>query len=160
MKNKNKYRKSKEPPYFEILNLNVELKEYKDLCKGKSQKFIYYLDWKEHISHELYKIDDLVKMENYKHYLINNCRVNKSIYVQFVPLGIFYFTLLIGNLFPKADFVSVLLGVAISLFFILWQNNYYNKEYYFYCDIIEILEEIEKKEKDICPTPKPPTKKP
>lgn len=133
-------------PYSEIIDLSSEWKEYRKLCKGTSEKYVYYLDWKKHITEEISKLDDLGKMENFKHYLINNNRVNKSIYIQFVPLMIFCFTIIFGETFQEADSFSMLAGIGITLLFILWKNDYYNKEYCFYCDVLEILEEVYKRE--------------
>lgn len=142
---KNKRKKRSKQPYFETVDLEFELKEYRKLCRGTSKKFTYYLDWKKYISDKFSKLDSPDKTENFKHYLINNSRVNKSIYIQSVPIMIFYFTIIFGEIFQDADLLSLFIGVMFTLFFILFENDYYEKEHYFYCDLIEILEEIEKR---------------
>ena len=45
----------KHKPFIEIIDFEKELKEYKLLCRRKSKKFTYYLDWKNYI------IDNVVK---------------------------------------------------------------------------------------------------
>lgn len=160
MKKKNKRNKSKKQSYYEIINLEVELKEYRKLCKCKSEKFTYYLEWKKHIFHEFSKLDNLDRIENFKHYLINKCRGNKSIYTQLVPIMIFYFTIILDKVLPESVSILFLICIVIVLFYILLQNDYYNKGYYFYRDVLEILEEVYEKEKNKCPTQKPATKKP
>lgn len=163
----------KKQPYIEIIDLQSEIKEYMKLCRGKSEKFTYYLDWKKHIIEKLLNLKSLDEIENFKHYLINHNRVNKSIYIQIVPLLIFYFTIMFGNL-PKevnnqalnllvnliVNLIVALILVFISLIIILFQNDYYNKEYCFYCDVLEILEEISVKEINKCHLPSTTTKTP
>lgn len=61
----------KNNPYAEIIDLKVELSEYKKLCKGKSKKFKKYSDWKEHIVGLLSKIDNDRDLVDFKHYCIN-----------------------------------------------------------------------------------------
>lgn len=144
---KNKRKKRSKQPYSEIVDLKFELKEYRKLCKGTSKKFTYYLEWKKHISDKLSKLDSLDKVENFKHYLINHSRINKSMYIQLVPIMIFCFTIIFGKIFQDADLISLFMGIMLILFFILFENDYYDKERCFYCDVLEILEEVYEKEK-------------
>ncbi len=157
-----KKRKLKQQPYYEIIKLDKELKEYKKLCIGKYKEFTYYTDWKEHISEELKKMTDDKMKENFKHYLINHKRVNKSLCTNFVPAVIFGYTLMftfefnnqdtinfepnfVESLLSALDIVFWILMIIAILFFILRENNNINQDYYFYCDVLKIFEEIEER---------------
>lgn len=146
-------------PYSEIIDISEELKEYRKLCRGKSKKFIYYLDWKKYISEKLSRLDTPDKKENFKHYLINHNRVNKNTKSYFITLMIFCMNLYINKIDAKFNFLSLTISITIILFQMIYQSDIYEKEYCFYCDLIEILEEIEKEEAESCPTPKLITKK-
>lgn len=148
----------KHAPYSEIIDISEELKEYRKLCRGKSNKFIYYLDWKKYISEKLSRLDTPDKKENFKHYLISHNRVNKSVDSYFVTFMLFCATTLINKLNIVYDIVSLIVTILIILLEIIYQVNFHDKEYCFYCDLIEILEEIEKKEADKCHIPKQVTK--
>ena len=144
----------KHAPYSEIIDISEELKEYQKLCRGKSKKFIYYLDWKKYISEKLSRLDTPDKKENFKHYLINHNRVNKNINSYFITLMIFCINLYINKIDANFDLFSLTISIAIIIFQMVYQSDVYEKEYCFYCDLIEILEEIEKKEEDKCHTRK------
>ncbi len=147
-------------PYREIINLAPELKEYRKLCRGKSKKFTYYLEWKEHISKELLKLESYNRVENFKRFLINHNRVNKNINTYHVSLIIFGETMIFNtfdifkesdekcNILTFSNIIMLFLCIAIVILGIIHQSDYYNKEYCFYCDVLEILEEIYKKEED------------
>lgn len=149
----------KHAPYSEIIDISEELKEYKKLCRGKSKKFIYYLNWKKDISEKISRLDTPDKKENFKHYLINHNRVNKNTNSYFITLMIFCMNLYISKIDAKFNFFSLTISIAIIIFQIVYQSDVYEKEYCFYCDLIEILEETENKEEDKCPTQKKATKK-
>lgn len=146
-------------PYLEIIDISAELKEYRKLCRGKSKKFIYYLDWKKYISEKISRLDTPDKKENFKHYLINHNRVNKNTNSYFITLMIFCMNLYINKIDAKFNFFSLTISIIIILFQMIYQSDVYEKEYCFYCDLIEILEEIEKKETESCHTQKQTTKK-
>ncbi len=145
-------------PYSEIINLSEELKEYRKLCRGKSKKFTYYLEWKEYILKQLSKLDTVQKKENLKHFLISNNRVNKNMKSYFTTLMIFCITIFIDKINENYNFLALVVIILMVLFQIMYQSDKNDKEYCFYCDLIEILEEITKEEADICPTPKQTTK--
>lgn len=134
----------KKQPYSEIINLRTELKEYKKLCRGKSKEFIYYLDWKKYISEKLTKLDNCDKVENFKHFLLNHNRVNKNINTYSVTIMIFCLSLIINNINAEYNWISLIILILIILFAMMYQSDVQNKEYCFYCDLIEIVEEIEK----------------
>ncbi|MCM1474354.1 MAG: hypothetical protein NC040_09865 [Muribaculaceae bacterium] len=149
----------KHAPYSEIIDISEELKEYRKLCRGKSKKFIYYLDWKKYISEKISRLDTPDKKENFKHYLINHNRVNKNTNSYFITLMIFCMNLYINKIDVKFNFLSLTISIIIIIFQMIYQSDVYEKEYCFYCDLIEILEEIEKEEAESCPTPKLTMKK-
>lgn len=138
--------------YSEIIDISEELKEYRRLCRGKSKKFTYYLEWKEYISKKMLKLDTPDKKENFKHFLINHNGVNKNTNSYFITIMIFCMNIYISKMDVKYNFISITISIMIIMFQIMHQSDVHEKEYYFYCDLIEILEEIEKKEVDKCIT--------
>ncbi len=130
-------------PYAEIINLQNELKEYRKLCVGKSDKFKYYLDWKKHIIEKFSKLDSPDKIINFKHYLISENRINKNANAYLVAILICCITLYFNKLDIKYDWFSLIISIILIIFEIMWQSEHQNKEYCFYCDLIEIIEEIE-----------------
>ena len=135
-------------PYREILDLQSELKEYKRLCKSKSKKFTYYSDWKSHIISLISKIDSPEKVNNFKHYLINYKRVNKSVTALYIPIIIFVMTVV----FNQQEFKSNLVVITIWLLYVviktIKENVNYNKNLFFYKDIIDIIDEIEREKRE------------
>lgn len=146
-------------PYSEIINISEELKEYRRLCRRKSKKFTYYLDWKKYISEKVSRLDTPDKRENFKHYLINHNRVNKNTNSYFITLMIFCMNPFINYYTPKSNIINIIITISIILFLLLFSHDANNKEYCFYCDLIEVLEEIEKKEAESCHIQKQTMKK-
>ncbi|EGC02480.1 hypothetical protein CUS_5434 [Ruminococcus albus 8] len=152
----------KNQPYSEIIDLQKELKEYKKLCRGKKSKFKYYLDWKEHITENLLKLDDNDKKENFLHYLINRKRgsgVAKSIYM---PLILSVIALYVNNIVNTstenkygiaANVIALVIFILLIIFFVVKDSFGYHDDYCFYCDTIEILEEIMYGKKSHTPDP-------
>lgn len=138
--------------YYEIIKLDEELKDYKLLCKGKSKKYKYYSDWKTHISEILSKfvlcdeLETYKNIENFKHYLINHKRVNKNINMYFVSVMIFFMSIFFNSYFNKMkySFVVLLITALVVVGLIIIQSDSNDKEYCFYCDLIDIVEEMEK----------------
>lgn len=152
----------KNQPYSEIIDLQKELKEYKKLCRGKKSKFKYYLDWKEHITENLSILDDNDKKENFLHYLIDRKRgsgVAKSIYM---PLILSVIALYVNNIVNTstenkygiaANVIALVIFILLIIFFVVKDSFGYHDEYCFYCDTIEILEEIMYGKKSHTPDP-------
>ena len=129
-------------PYREILDIRSELKEYKKLCRGKSKTFTYYSDWKSHIIKLISKTDSPKSINDFKHYLKNCKGVNHSVNSAYVPLIIFCMTII----FSQSVFDSNLFVVALCVLMVALMSakDYedYNKEYFFYKDLIKIIDEI------------------
>lgn len=72
-----------------------EYKFYKRLCNGK-EKRITYIEWKKHIV-EKCKDMDKEKLENFKHFLINEMRDKENkletVSVIWIPINILYLTI-------------------------------------------------------------------
>ncbi len=150
--------KRKNPPYYEIIDIEKEFNEYIKLCDCNSDKFTYYLDWKEHIVDEFDIFDSNDNIENVKHYLLYKMRNSKHFNATFVSLMVFAITIYLNN-FVKifinsdlgqnvSDFICFLIIILICIIMICKNSNKLNQRYYFYCDLIEILEEIQNKKKD------------
>lgn len=133
----------KNQPYSEIIDVKKELKEYKKLCRGKSKKYTYYLDWKKHIL-ELYKgLDTNDKVINFKHYLINENRINDMIYEPYVPVMLFFYTALISYQIKKMNMNYLIFALVLLVITILLTNANNKKQMCFISDLIEIIEEFE-----------------
>ena len=79
-------------PYREIINIEIELKEYRKLCRGKSEKYLYYSDWKTHIQELFSNFQSNDKIENFKHFLLNRHRISSTFSADYIPIIILYFT--------------------------------------------------------------------
>ena len=134
-------------PYKEILDIKSELKEYKKLCRCKSKKFTYYSDWKSHIINLISKTDSIEQIDNFKHYLLNYKRVNKNVTAPYVPLIIFAMTVVFNLQEFKSDLIVIIFGILFILIVTLKEYDNYNKNFYFYKDVIEIIDEIEKEKR-------------
>ena len=140
----------KNQPYSEIIDLQKELKEYRKLCRGESKEFTYYLDWKRYMVEQIQKLkepDKKDKIINFKHFLISNSRVNKNINQVFIAIMIFVGTILLNKTDFKIDFFALVVIVLIIIVSMLLAHDRNNKEYCFYCDLIDIVEEIENEER-------------
>lgn len=134
----------KKQPYYEIINIQKELNEYKKLCKNKSKKFKYYLDWKHYMKPMLERLDDDVKISNFKHYIINMKRTENNLNQVYVAIILFAYTSLITFVKMDLNIISGAFLIMVLLFMALLSHDDYNKDCCFFSDVIEIIEEIEK----------------
>ena len=87
----------KHRPFIEIIDFNAELKEYKYLCRRKSKKFTYYLDWKKHMFSLIEKFEDKNDLENFKYFCRNRERSTRSTASTYLSLIIMFATVCIDN---------------------------------------------------------------
>ncbi len=130
-------------PYKEIIDLKREMREYKKLCRGKSREYTYYTDWKAAMLQLFQKLTTPDSVGNLKHYLIYCERVNNNFNSHFVEIMLVCVTLLVDHYVVDIPLWSLLGGIIISLIILLLSNDSNNKEYCFYCDLIEVIEERE-----------------
>ncbi len=135
----------KKRPFIEIIDFNKELKEYKFLCKRKSKKFIYYLDWEKYIISLLNKIKNDDEWQNFKYFCRNRERSTKNMPSIYLSLIILFSTIYIDNFVKNINLLGWILIFTITIAIIVWQNNDYEKENYFYKDVLEIIEKEEHK---------------
>lgn len=135
----------KHKPFWEIIDFEKELKEYKRLCRRKSKKFVYYLDWKKHIVSLLAKIEQKDDWENFKYFCRNRERSTRNTASTYINLIILFVTIYIDKCVISINLYGWLLVLAVMIGTIVWQNNSYEKDNYFYKDILEIIEEEEKR---------------
>ena len=135
----------KHRPFIEIIDFNAELKEYKYLCRRKSKKFTYYLDWKKHMFSLIEKFEDKNDLENFKYFCRNRERSTRSTASTYLSLIIMFATVCIDNFIVDINLLVWILIFFIIIGIIVWQNNAYEKENYFYKDILEIIQEVESK---------------
>lgn len=131
-------------PYYEIINLNRELKEYRKLCRCKSKKYIYYSDWKKQMIKYISAFPSQESLDNFKHYCINVERSAKSIPNLYLNFMILFVTVFVDKFIYNINEVIWMLIVFITLIAVLAADNRYNKEICFYKDIVKIIEEIKK----------------
>ena len=136
----------KKQPYHEIMNLYTELKEYKKLCKCKSKKFCNYLDWKSHIIKIISELKKHEQLENFKHFIINRLRINDNMNRDFANIMIFLFGLYIGCSGTQYNYITLIIIMIIILVMLMNMIDDRNKEYFFYYDLVKIIDEAEKRE--------------
>lgn len=150
----------KKQPYYEIMNIYTELKEYKKLCKCKSKKFCNYLDWKSHIIKIISGLKNREQLENFKHFIINRLRINKDMNKNFTNIMIFLLGIYIGSYDMQYNYITLIIILVIILFMLMNMIDDRNKEYFFYYDLVKIIDETEKSGGEIiCPTTNQPTRK-
>lgn len=142
-------------PYSKLIDLDAELSEYKDLCKGEKGNYTYTL-WKNDMLEKLkvFKVNELKSKEqidNFYHYLINQKRVLENENRISLPIMICYTSIAfscITGVLPNGHIYSIIkVGIVfltllccLKELIINQKNN--NLEYCFYCDLIEIVDEM------------------
>ncbi len=132
-------------PYQEIFDFTIELKEYKKLCRGRSKKYKYFSDWKEYIVSCLEKFDTKKDIDNFKHYCINAERTGRMIPDLYINYIILFITICIDRYVKELNWIVWLVIFILTLVFIILGSDFYNKDNYFYKDIVDIIEETETK---------------
>lgn len=132
-------------PYREIIEIETELKEYRNLCKGKSKKYHYYLDWEAYIQGLFSKFKSNDDRENFKHYLLNKYRFLKNFSSNYTPTIILYFTIIFQKISNEFSYILLSLSLSFTIVYIILQHNKYNEEFNFYCDLLEIIKKMEEK---------------
>lgn len=131
--------------FIEVIDFKKEIKEYKLLCRCKSKKFKCYLEWKNHIVSLLNKINEKHDWENFKHYCRNIERSTRSIPTTYFNIMMLFVTFCVDKYITNVNILIWLLLFAYMMGNIIWQNNSYEKENYFYKDLLEIIEQEEQK---------------
>lgn len=133
----------KNNPYAEIIDLDKEVKEYKKLCRCKSEKFTYYTEWEKHIRELLSKFKSERDLYNFKRYCINYERTAKLIPSFYINFMVLYITIFIDKFIKELNILVWLFIFLLSVLLTLCQNLAYSKEAYFYKDVIEIIEDFQ-----------------
>ena len=131
--------------YSEIMDLEEEQKEYSLLCQGKSEKYRYYSDWRQHIEECLGKFQNVLNLSDFKHYCRNFERSSLQVSTSFLSYILFIVPIVLDEFIVEIPF---LLLVAYLLFItkhILKKNNEVVIESYFFSDLIEVIEAVEAK---------------
>lgn len=134
----------KKLPYHEIINIKEERKEYALLCNGKSKRFTLYTEWEEHIKELLSRFSSPQDLYNFKHYCMNADRVQEKtpdMHLAYVGLLI---PLYLDTVFDEMPAILTLVLAGILLIYVIIQNKKIAKESYFFKDIIDIIEELER----------------
>ena len=136
----------KKNPYAEIIDLDKEVKEYKKLCRCKSEKFTYYTEWEDHIRELLSKFKSGKDLYNFKRYCVNYERTAKLIPSFYINFMVLYITIFIDKFIKELNILVWLFIFLLSVLLTLCQNLAYSKEAYFYKDIIEIIEDFQQQQ--------------
>ena len=135
----------KHRPFIEIIDFEKELKEYKLLCRRKSKKFTYYLDWKNYIISLIQKIKNDDYWENFKYFCRNRERSTRNTSSMYLNLIILFATICLDKFLVDINIFGWFVIFFVMIGNVVWQNNSYEKENYFYIDILEIIEQEELK---------------
>lgn len=139
---KRKTHKSK--PYQKIMDIEEEQKEYGLLCRGKSKKYKVYTEWEQHILENLEKCKLRDDLYNFKRYCINADRSVSKAPDMFINYIIFFLTIAIEKFVVEINGIIWLVGFLLSLFYSIYSSKRLVKESYFFADIIELIEKVEK----------------
>ena len=131
-------------PFSEILDLKSELKEYRRLCKQKSKKYTYYSEWKEHIVGQLLQLDSSTTLDDFKHYCIHIGRAEKWYTMAISEITAALISAAISLLFPEQKLIITMLIFSIAFTAFLGLNATKTRDNYFYSDIVDIIEELQK----------------
>jgi hypothetical protein len=139
--------------YYEIFNFDKEIKEYKKLCNCKSKKFRYYPDWEEYITTKIKRINKVSNLIKFKHYIIGAMRSREYGKEQIVGIFTLFITVMFTVLMsmisiekPEIRWVSysfIFAMISGYIFYITNQAKSISREYYFYSDILKIIEKYE-----------------
>ena len=140
----------KNNPFNEIMNFEVERKDYVKLCRCKSKKYTYYSDWNRHITDCIQKITDPDKLENFKRYCICQKRTMSSapgLIGIYVVLLINIFINIFSHIISSTNIFIIFFDVSIILFVFYSIINHKKAicESAFFEDILEVIEEIQNK---------------
>ena len=134
----------KKPPYHEIINLKEERNEYARLCNGKSKKFKLYTEWEDHIKALLAGFRTPQDLYNFKRYCINAARAQEKAPEMFIAYIGLLIPLYVDTMFKGIPAFLTLFCFAGILIYALVQNKKLAKESYFFKDIIDVIESLEK----------------
>lgn len=141
----------KRNPYKEIINLKKEVKEYKKLCRNNSKKFKHYSDWENHIRTILEGFTDKDNLYDFKRFCMYCERKNAPVSSIFMGIMILYTPFAINAYAQRLNnqgllfCIFIISIIVIGLFgLIYFKTIRYNNEVYFYKDIVEIIEKMEK----------------
>ena len=93
----------------------------------------------------LAKIEQKDDWENFKCFCRNRERSTRNTASTYINLIILFVTIYIDKCVISINLYGWLLVLAVMIGTIVWQNNSYEKDNYFYKDILEIIEEEEKR---------------
>lgn len=143
----------KQEAYSSIIDFELELKEYRLLCKSKSTRFAYYSDWKRYILQKIEKLDSVETLENFRRFCKNRSypiNEGNNLYIQICSLLVSTFlSAMVAVTVEKQmdeymeDGLMILIFFTIMLTTFIVSNQVFKSKskYQFYEDIIEIVTE-------------------
>lgn len=130
--------------YSEIMDLKKEQKEYSLLCQGKSKAFIHYSDWSQHIENCLRKFQNKQDLRNFKHYCRNFERSSLQTSTLFISYVLFMIPIIIDEFWFDIPFLLMMPYLLWIIKVVISKNTEVIRESYFYTDVIEVIENLEK----------------
>ena len=130
--------------YSDIMDVDEELKIYKDVCKGKNEEIKYYTQWRNRILEKI-SVASNERIYNFRRFCLNRNRPIK-ISIEFYLQICFAF---IAVYIPQAiiDISYKLIFIVLTFFviaYVLGKNIFADSiRKSFYEDIIEIIDEYQ-----------------
>ncbi len=153
--------------YSEIIDLPKEQEIYHKLCMNKCKEYRYYSQWKAHIEALFSQIHSDTRRTDFKAFLRMRERNASSLQGFGLSMITFSVAILIDKFFPDCSFtvsdnmqtsewiiiigsfISILIGTAVFVWFMISIGKNIlseNRDKAFYSDLLDILDNMEKKE--------------
>lgn len=130
-------------PYQEILYLEEERAEYLKVCKGKSQKYTLYTQWRAHIYKLLERVPSEEYFSNFTHFLMLRIRGAKDVEAIELQVMLTFLSISIGlNCFTEGlgqVGATLLIGVPLAIIIKDVLSGYHKRR--FYEDLFSIARE-------------------
>lgn len=144
-------------PYFEVINLDSEIKQYNNICRNKCNRIRTYSEWEKHITEDcLSKFQTFEQLRNFKHYLL----YKQKMIVEATGIGFTIFPTLFTAIFSyllsakiltffsfvqETTQLNALFSALITFLLAIKYRNFILQQQLFYSDFISIINEFERK---------------
>ena len=125
-------------------NLKEERNEYAKLCSGKSKKFKLYTEWEAHIKELLADFCTPQDLYNFKRHCINADRSQEKAPEMFIAYIGLLIPLYLDTFWDGMPVILAPIFLVAILAYAIIQNKKLAKESYFFKDIIDVIESLEK----------------
>ena len=123
----------KHNPYAEIIDLELEQKEYAKLCNGESETYLHYSDWEEHIKDRLMKFQSNKDLYGFKRFCLNLSRSVDQTPNMFLSYVILLTTVFIDGFLSELPFIIPCFVIVFLIGYMIRKNKEVNCCRYFCC---------------------------